>query len=605
MKKNGDSIFSLDPAKIGNPKLRFWVRVFRRPLESIFRFPALNRLYNKANATKESGISFSRRVLDAMNVSWRIGRSAGADGNPLPAEGPVVVVANHPFGGIEGVIMLAMLEQWRPDVKVLVNFMLSIIPDLRKDFFFVNPFGGAAAKRENMASMKAGLKWLSDGHVLVVFPAGEVSSRDSRTGLVRDIAWSDTITRMVRKTGATVVPIFFDGDNGRFFNMMGRIHPRLRTLLLPHELVNKNGREFRVEIGEAITPREMKPYESDVALTAFLRLRTYILAERPLPATTGKCAQKSLPAVHQAPVVAPVPREALAADIAALPDSALICEGDGLKVYCAAAGQIPNCLREIGRLREITYREVGEGTNTEIDLDDYDKYYLHLFLWNEEKHEIAGAYRLGLANEIVTAKGVEGLYTHTCFNYERSFIDAIAPSIELGRSFVVKEYQRAFSSLLLLWKGICIYVGNHSAYECLFGPVSISNAYLAASKEIIMRSMMLSCKAESLQGLAKPYHAPAEHPMREWMLPEYDFIFADQDAASKLVQEIEPGGQGFPVLVRQYSKMGGKVVCFNVDPAFNFCIDGLVAVRISQSDERIIRRYMGTSLYTEYMEKRR
>ncbi|MBR4611785.1 MAG: lysophospholipid acyltransferase family protein [Kiritimatiellae bacterium] len=611
MKNEEVNPFRLDPAKIDNPGLRFWVRLFRGLLERIFRFPALNRYY-AASRTMDGSRCFSSRVLAAMGVTWREGRGGAADpaSCPLPAEGPVVVVANHPFGGIEGVIMLAMMEHWRSDAKVLVNFMLSVIPDLRKDFLFVNPFGGTAAKRENMASMKAGLKWLSEGHVLVVFPAGEVSSYDRRTGLVRDIQWSDTITRMIRKTGATVVPIFFGGDNGRFFNFMGRIHPRLRTLLLPQEFVNKAGREIRVEIGDPISPREMAPYTTDDALTSFLRLRTYVLAERvqiinvKLKMENGGEAGGTAAGVRQAEIIPPVPPEDLAAEIAALPPEARACEGDGLEVYFARASQIPKCLRELGRLREITYREVGEGTNTEIDLDKYDDYYLHLFLWNPEKREIAGAYRLGLADEIMAEKGVEGLYTHTCFDYDKPFVDAISPAIELGRSFVRKEYQRAFSSLMLLWKGICIYLATHRKYECLFGPVSISNDYLDASKEIIMRSMRLSCGATKLVALAKPYLAPKPLKPREWLLPEYDAIFADQEAAAKIVQEIEPEGRSIPILVKQYSKMGGRVVCFNVDPAFNFCIDGLVAIRMAEADERIMRRYMGAENYAAYLEGR-
>ncbi|MBR0055714.1 MAG: lysophospholipid acyltransferase family protein, partial [Kiritimatiellae bacterium] len=461
MNNQGENLFRLDPAKIANPGLRLWVRLFRGLLERIFRFPALNRLYAATRAL-DGPACFSSKVLSAMGVTCHVGRSAGADGNPIPAEGPVVVVANHPYGGIEGVVMLSLMAQWRDDAKVLVNFMLSIIPDLRKDFLFVNPFGGANAKRENMASMKAGLKWLSEGHVLVVFPAGEVSSRDRATGLVRDIPWSDTVARMVEKTSATVVPIFFGGDNGRFFNFMGRIHPRLRTLLLPHELVNKAGRPVRVEVGDAITPREWAPFAAAGKLTTFLRLRTYILAERlaarpaaPDNASSPAAASSARPhAPRQAEIVPPVPPDELAAEIASLPAESLICEGDGLEVHCARSSQIHKCLREIGRLREVTYREVGEGTNAEIDLDKYDDYYLHLFLWNPEKREIAGAYRMGLADDIVAAHGVKGLYTSTCFDFDLPFIDAIGPAMELGRSFVRREYQLAFSSLMLLRKGI-------------------------------------------------------------------------------------------------------------------------------------------------------
>lgn len=607
MNKKPDNPFRLEPSKIGNPKLRAFVRVFRLPLELIFRFRGLKRIYFKARAIGGTA-SFPRRVLAAMGVTWSEGRGAGAEGPPIPESGPVVVVANHPFGGIEGVVMLAMMEHYRSDSKVMVNFMLSIIPELRKDFLFVNPFGGKDAKRENMKSMKDSLKWLEAGHVLVVFPAGEVSSRDRASGLVRDIPWSTTIARMARKTGAAVVPVFFDGDNGWFFNFAGRIHPRIRTMLLPHEFVNKRNRRLRVEFGDAIPSREMAQYDTDEKLTAFLRLRTYILADRiretgeavqdAAAGAPGNVTRKAVAA--QAEIIPPVAPEAIADDIARLPAESLLCEGDGLRAYVAPASAIPNALREIGRLREITYRKVGEGTNSEIDLDSYDNYYLHLFLWHDERREIAGAYRLGLTDAIVGEKGVDGLYIRTCFKFGMDFIDAIAPAIELGRSFVREEYQRSFSPLMLLWKGICTYVTRNPRYECLFGPVSISNAYSDASKEIMMRSLMLSARSRELDGLVESKLAPKPLQKREWMLPEYDFLLADMDVAAKLVHEIEPDGRQIPILVKQYMKMGGKVVRFNVDPDFNYCIDGMVAIRVSEADPRMMRRYMGAEAFAEY-----
>lgn len=600
MNDNPDRPFTIDPEKIPGRAARFWVRLLRRPIERILRFPALNDFYAGARKMDPS-VHFAARTLSAMGVTWREGRGAGATGCPIPETGPVVVVANHPFGGIEGVVMLAMLAKYRPDCKALVNFILSMIPDLRKDFFFVNPFGGNNAKRENMKAMRESLKWLEEGHVLVVFPAGEVSSLDRKTGLVRDIPWSTTIARMIRKTEAAVVPVFFAGDNGRLFSFAGRIHPRLRTILLPHELVNKRGKRIDLEFGDAIPAREMAQYATDEALTTFLRLRTYILAERVHEGEGGGAAATSAPAAKKAEIVAPVDPGALEREIASLPESARLCEGDGLVAYCAGAGEIPETLREIGRLREITYREVGEGTNGEIDLDSYDRYYLHLFLWNPEKREIAGAYRLGLSDEIVRERGAAGLYIRTCFDFDMPLIEAINPAIELGRSFIRREYQRAFSSLMLLWKGICLFIYRNSKYRSCFGPVSISNDYLPASKELIMKSLKLAAFSERLAPLVKSKLAPKPLGRREWLLPEYEPVLADLDAVSKLVQEIEPDGRPIPILVKQYIKMGGKVVCFNVDPDFNYCIDGMVAIDIADADERMMRRYMGSENFSRYL----
>ncbi len=591
MKNSGDKLFKLDPSAIENRALRFAARLSRGLVERILCFPELNAIYDKTK-TLDGDLSFSDKVLQAMGVTWDL--SATSD-NPIPAEGPVVVVANHPFGGIEGVLLVALLEKWRPDSKVLVNYLLGAIPELRSSFFFVNPFGGPNAKRENLKSMRTSLQWLASGHLLATFPAGEVSSVSLRKRLVRDNVWSPTIARMVRRTGATVVPIHFSGGNGFLFNLLGLIHPRLRTLQLVRQFVNKTGRKLQVQVGQPITPREMEPFADDDSLSAFLRLRTYVLGER----EQAKAA--AAPGPQQARIVDPVDGAALAAEIAALPPETRMCEGEGLVVYCAEAPAIPQVLREIGRLREVTYREIGEGTNAEIDLDQYDAYYRHVFIWNPAAREIVGAYRMGLADEILAEKGVEGLYTHTCFKFGPELVERLQPAIELGRSFVRREYQKAFSSLMLLWKGIVAFVARHPKYRSLFGPVSISNDYLEASRQLMMRALRASHFDGELAPLISPRCAPRKAGRAEWALPEYDAVTGDLEQVSKLVQEIEPDQKAIPVLLRQYVKMGGRILCFNVDPAFNFSLDGFIAISIPDIDPRVLKRYMGTEEFAAYM----
>ncbi len=599
MKNNADRIFKIDADKIANPLLRFGVGLSRPLIEHTLCFPKLNDIYNESLGGDES-LSFPRRVLETMNVTWRI---HAQEGSPFPKEGPVVVVSNHPFGGIEGILMLALLEQYRADAKVMANYMLSAMPALRDFFFFVDPFGGPDSKRANLKSMKACLKWLEDGHVLGVFPAGEVSSIDLKSGKVRDPEWSTTIARMVRRTGATVVPVFFGGNNGVLFNMAGLVHPRLRTLMLPKQFVNKKNREITVEMGQPIAPNEMADYADDEKLMGYLRLRTYNLGERESakPAKHPLFKHKAGKIPCQAPVVDAVPPDELEAEIAALPPEDHMCDGEGLAVYCVAADRIPKVLREIGRLREITYRAVGEGTNMEIDLDAYDTYYRHLFIWNQGKREIVGAYRLGLADEIMPRLGVRGLYTHTCFKFNAKLVDKLQPAIELGRSFVRKEYQRAYSSLMLLWKGLCVFISRNPRYTTFFGPVSISNDYLDTSRNMILRSLRFSNFENDLARLVKPRRRPKRAKKAEWTLPAYrDYIY-DLDQVSKMVQDIEDDRKGIPVLLRQYVKMGGKILAFNVDPAFNNCVDGLIAVNVPHVDPRVLKRYMGAEDYAAYM----
>ena len=279
---------------------------------------------------------------------------------------------------------------------------------------------------------------------------------------------------------------------------------------------------------------------------------------------------------------------------------ARLLEAKGMAVYHARAAEIPKCLREIGRLREVTYRAVGEGTNHEIDLDSFDEYYVHLFIWNADKKEIVGAYRLGLADEICARLGVRGLYTVTCFKYDRRLIDRIQPCIELGRSWVRVEYQRAFSSLLLLWRGICAYIYRNPRYTTLFGPVSISSDYLDTSRNMILRSLRLSNFEKDLARLVRPRHRLRKAKKAEWNRADFDSYIDDLDLVSKMVQDIESDQKGIPILLRQYIKMGGKFLAFNVDPDFNYCLDGLIAVNVPKCDPKQMGRYMGVEEFAKY-----
>ena len=599
--KEGD-VFRIDADSIANPLARGTVKLARGLLERTLCFGELNDLYEAADRLDHSD-SFSTRVLRSMNVTWRI--ASGGDA-PVPAEGPLVVVANHPFGGIEGMLLTSLMEKFRPDSRVMVNYLLSMIPDVRERFIFVDPFGTSKSTRANMKPIKECLAWLRQGGALGVFPAGEVSSVDLKSGKVRDPAWSPMIAGLVRKTQATVLPVFFAGHNGPLFNLAGLIHPRLRTLMLPQQFVNKDGRELTVHIGRPIPWREMEEYAEDRDLIQYLRLRTYILAERE-PAKRKRISiplrpKRTASAACAIPVDPPQPPEAIAAEVAALPaDHRLISMGD-IDVFFAEAGRIPTVLKELGRLREETFRAVGEGTGTACDLDRFDGYYLHLFLWNREKSEIAGAYRLGLADEICAAHGPEGLYTHTLFRFDERLLSHIQPAIELGRSFVRPEYQKAYSSLLLLWKGIGAFIASHPRYTHLFGPVSITNEYRDSSRNLMLRSLRLSNFEGELARLVSPRRPPREPDRAEWNLPDFNPYIDNIDLVSKLVQEIESDTKkGIPILLKQYLKLGGRLLAFNVDPDFSSVVDGLISVDLRRCDPRTLARYMGESESSSFL----
>jgi hypothetical protein len=380
------------------------------------------------------------------------------------------------------------------------------------------------------------------------------------------------------------------------------IHPRLRTLMLARQLVNKRGRRLLVRIGSPLTWKSLESIATDDAvLITYLRFRSYLLDERATRRQRRLFLEHHPRALPQDPIIAPEPTECLLREMEQLPPEAKLVESGDLAVYIARSSQIPSILREIGRLREITFRAVGEGTGNEIDLDDFDYYYNHAFLWNRVRQEVIGSYRLGLADEIVRDHGVQGLYTHTLFKFDERLMDRIQPAIEMGRSFIRPEYQKAYISLYLLWKGISAYIGRNPHYRVLFGPVSITNEYREASRGMILACMRQICMAGDLVSFVAPRIPPKPPRRAEWCMKEYRQFLGDLDLMATLVSEIEPDHKDIPILLRQYLKLNGKLLAFNVDPEFSSVVDGLIMVELSQASPKTLRRYMGNETADAYL----
>jgi putative hemolysin len=580
-----ERIFRLPQATSRNPL----VRLFGLICESIFALKALDKAYETIMRLPHD-IPFGERILLAGAI--RMGYKE-SDLAKVPKEGPVVVVSNHPFGLVEGVMLLILIRKIRPDVKAMANYMLGKIPEMRDEFIFVDPFGSTSATKANLRPIKESLAWLKAGHVLVVFPSGEVSSFDTKSLRIRDPAWSTSAAAFIRKSGATVVPMYVLGRNSIFFYLMGLIHPRLRTALLGYQYFNKKGRVLKVAIGSPLTQKALQPFSTDDAqLTKYLRFRSYLLHERKFRRARHFITLHP-PMMPPMPIVPSIPEEVLEKEIAGLPESCkLVAAGDFI-VFIATAQQIPSCVREIGRLREITFRAVGEGTGNEIDLDKFDPYYMHLVMWNVARKEIAGSYRLGLSDTIIEKYGVKGLYTSTLFEFDMRLIEKLPPLIEMGRSFIRLEYQKAYTSLFLLWRGIAMFVAHNPKYRALFGPVSITNEYRESSRCMILASMRQTCMDEELAPLVTPKFPPHPPHRSEWCLPEYRDLLNDFEQVADYVSEIEPDGKDVPVLLRQYLKLGGRLLSFNLDPDFSSVVDGLIVVDLSRTPLKTLRRYMG------------
>lgn len=566
--------------------------------DRILGLHALNRRYH-AVPKAESAEEFTRIALDDLDVEWQV---SPKELDHVPTSGPAVIVANHPFGGIEGLLFADIILGRRKDLRILANVHLQRIRELRELIIAVNPFEGTRATQENVRPLREAVSWVRAGGALMIFPSGEVSHFQFRRSSVTDPEWRPSAGYIVRRTGAPVIPAFVFGRNSLFFQLMGCIHPRLRTAMLAREFLNKERRRIRIRFGPPVTPSRSKTFSSSLQLARFLRLRSYSLSDlddsaRAAPALKLAGTERSSAPV---PIIEPVEPALLASEFDALPAEQKLAHNAGLHVAYASADQIPSMLTEIGRLRETTFREAGEGTGESKDIDRFDASYLHLFLWNDQKGEIVGAYRFAPVDEILARFGVRGLYTYSLFKYKRRFIDSLHDSIELGRSFVRHEYQRSHTPLMLLWQGIARYVTQNPKYCRLFGAVSISNDYHPISRQFIVDFLRQNRYADELARQVRPRSGLQRRLATFWQRKELADL-SDVGAVSEVIGQLENGQRGVPILLRQYLKLGGLLLGFNLDRNFGDALDGLILVDLLQTDRTILQRYMGQEESREFL----
>lgn len=553
------------------------------------RFLFTNQLRQLYQRVKESGEgSIWDRLLAEMRINIEL---SPEDLARVPRSGPVVVVANHPFGILDGIIIAAMLLRVRPDVKLLANFVLSAVPELQDHCIYVDPFNSKGSKQSNSRGLKQAVAHLRKQGVLVVFPAGEVSHWQFRHGEICDPEWTESTSRLIRITQATTLPVLFMGSNSVPFHLLGMVHPLLRTVRLPHEFFNKTGQTIAVRIGNPVPAEKICRIPTDSDATRYLRWKTYLLANRTDQNATGDLRFKiGFPKRH-APIAAAAERATIIDEIEALPPVQNVEQSREFSVYEANAHQIPNVLAEIGRLRELTFREVGEGTAKAVDLDRFDSYYTHLILWSKARQEIAGAYRLANTAEILARRGIRGLYSSSLFAYDPKLFDEMGPALELGRSFVRTEYQRQYAPLLMLWKGIARYVALHPETPILFGAVSVSSQYSQASRELLVR-FFESQETSPLSHLIRPRRSfRPRRKLRQWELSAIHNLL-NIDELSDSISELEKDGKGVPILIKQYMKVGGTILAFNVDKAFSNVLDGLIMVDLRKTDPARLETYM-------------
>ena len=590
------SLFPLSLTPLLPPPLR---RV-AAPLEiALERWVIPDNLLEMVRHAEQSGrgAQFASRLLEQFEIRFTV---APHDLAQIPASGAALVVANHPRGIVEGLILTVLLNSVRPDYKLIANSLLSKIDAMGEHALLVNPFRTPAANIENRATLRRCIQWLAGGGLLAMFPAGEVAHLNWTKHSVTEPCWNTSAARLALRARAAVIPVFFEGSNSLPFHLAGTLHPSLRTIGLPREFMKMRGKTVQVRIGSPVSWDLLSSYRTAASATEYLRSRTLFLANRPGAAaldSQSTTPQKQTPAVRPGGSV-----RLLVAEVAALPPGVELARSDEFSVFAARATEIPHVLAEIGRRREEAFREIGEGTGKETDLDWFDEHYWHMFLWSKRDCGLAGAYRMALTQEVLGQLGAKGLYTNTLFHYKPEFFERVGPALELGRSFVCPAYQKSYSPLLLLWKGIARFVQQHPEAAVLFGAVSISREYQAASRCLI---------ASYLSDRALCDLAPLVRPRRNWREPAADAdtvrrlagVAASIEDISLSISDIEGDGKGVPVLIRQYLKAGGRLLAFNLDPSFSHAVDALILADLRNAPSSMLERFMGRLEAKVFLER--
>ena len=554
----------------------------------VTQITGMNRRYDKISHL--SGKDFLDAVLEQYEIDYEI---PADELKRLPKEGPFITISNHPLGGMDGIILLKLMVNHNPDYKVIANFLLQRFEPIAHYILPVNPFEDRKDVKSSVTGFKNAMLHLKDGHPLGIFPAGEVSTIKEGK-MVVDKPWEEVAIKLIRKAEVPVVPIYFHGRNSALFYRVAKISGMFRTAKLPSEVYSQKNRPIKVRIGQPITVATQKEQQTLEEYTDLLRRKTYILSN----AYEKERLIDQIPTTLKIPkqprkIVTAIRTEVIEGEIEKLREKdRRLLQSKNYEVFLAPAKEMPFTLKEIGRQREITFREIGEGTNNSIDIDKFDAYYHHMFLWDNEAKVIAGAYRMGLGSEIFKAYGIDGFYLQDLFRFEPELFGMMEHSIEMGRAYIIKEYQQKPMPLFLLWKGIVHTTLRHPEHKYLIGGVSISNQFSNFSKSLMIEFMK--------SNYWDPYVAQYVRPKKEFKVKlkdaDKEFVFdetqADLNKFDKLIDEVEPGSLRLPVLIKKYIKQNAKVVAFNVDPLFNNSVDGLMYIKIADLPESTVKPVM-------------
>ncbi len=524
------------------------------------------------------GFEFNDAVLDYFDFSFRI---SNRDRERIPDQGRVIIVANHPIGSLDGLALLKLVSEIRSDVKVVANSLLNQIDPLQSLFIGVNNMSGNAVHKKGLKEIQQALQ---QEQAVIIFPAGEVS-RIKPNG-VRDGKWKTGFVHLAKKTNSPVLPVYAHAKNSALFYSLSSIYRPFGTFMLVSEMFNKHDEGISFYIGNMVPWASMESLDlSNKALAKRMRKQVYALAKK-----------KRKPELFDSikSIVHPAKSRLIRKELQA---SELIgTTQDGKQIYLF--DYIPNSsvVREIGRLREISFRMVREGTGTALDIDEYDRYYRHLVLWDDRELEIVGAYRIGEAGNIIKSRGREGLYSYSLFDYSDGLLPYLDSAIELGRSFIQPRYWGK-RSLDYLWFGIGAYLNRHPEIRYMFGPVSLSASYPERAKSLICAFYgQLFGTQEVLARGRNPYRVAHEECFDAFDPIQDEAVYKNGFAVLK--EELDRQGVRVPTLYKQYVELcypgGCLFLDFNQDENFSDCVDGLILVDIEKVKQKKRDRYINS-----------
>ena len=517
----------------------------------------------------------------------------------VPKTGPFILVSNHPLGAIDGILMTKILTEIRPDFKIMGNFLLEKIEPMKPFVIPVNPFENRKEIQNSATGMRATLQHLQSGGCVGIFPAGEVSNKNNEFGEILDKAWEKPALKLIKMAKVPVVPMYFHAKNSRIFYQVSKIHPDLQTLFLPSEMMHNREKPIRIRLGKPVSVKVLEDHDSVEEMGEFLQKKIYMLKsyyeKRRSIAEQLKLVNLKLnfklgkeENVVQN-IIDETPKEDMIAEIKTLSEKDKMLFRNGrYEVFFSPYDEIPSIMREIGRQRELTFRQIGEGSNLPFDLDQYDEHYRHLFLWDSEAEKLVGSYRMALGSEVMKKYGIEGFYTSSLFQFDPELQPFFRKVIEMGRAYISVEYQQKPLPLFLLWRGIVHVCLRNPEHKFLMGGVSISDKFSEFSKSLMIEFM----RSHYYDSAVAQYI----HPKKEFKVKLkdrdknlfFEEVESDLNKLDKIIDDLEPEMR-LPVLIKKYIKQNAKVVSFNVDPNFNDAIDGLMYIRISELPESTIK----------------